>query len=54
MKALNILTANAKKEGHVLLGVLGRRQLAPLCSMWYATRPDLRDLTQRDKITTKY
>jgi hypothetical protein len=33
-KILSLLTENVQNEDHLLLGVLGRRQLAPLCRMW--------------------
>ena len=32
-KVLSLLTVNVENEDHLLLGVLGRRQLAPLCRM---------------------
>jgi hypothetical protein len=34
VEALSLLTANVENEDHILLGVLGSRQLAPLCNMW--------------------
>jgi len=34
VQVLSVLITCVKEEGYTLLGVLGRRQLAPLCNMW--------------------
>ena len=38
----------------LLRGVFGRRQVTPLCKMWYATRPDLNDHDFRLETSCKH